>query len=43
VSETKLKILQLQKELQREVAKELSEVQAQLFELREKVQSYRTR
>ena len=39
VSETKLKILQLQKELQREVAKELSEVQAQLFELREKVQS----
>ncbi len=39
VSETKLKILQLKNELQREVAKELSEVQAQLFELREKRQS----
>jgi membrane fusion protein, epimerase transport system len=39
VSETQLKILQLQKELQREVAKELSEVQAQLFELKEKMQS----
>lgn len=39
VSEIRLKILQLQKELQREVAKELSEVQAQLFELREKKQS----
>ena len=39
LSETKLKILQLQKDLQREVAKELSEVQAQLFELREKMQS----
>ena len=39
VSETKLKILQLQKELQREVAKELSEVQGQLFELHEKMQS----
>ena len=41
VSETRLKILQLQKELQREVAKELSEVQAQLFELREKMHSLR--
>ncbi|RPI46837.1 MAG: HlyD family type I secretion periplasmic adaptor subunit [Betaproteobacteria bacterium] len=39
VNETKLKILQLQKDLQREVAKELSEVQSQLFELREKMQS----
>lgn len=39
VSETRLKIVQLQKELQREVAKELTEVQAQLFELREKMQS----
>ena len=39
LSETKLKILQLKKDLQREVAKELSEVQAQLFELREKMQS----
>jgi membrane fusion protein, type I secretion system len=39
VNETKLKILQLHKDLQREVAKELSEVQAQLFELREKMQS----
>lgn len=39
ISETRLKILQLDKELQREVAKELAEVQVQLFELREKVQS----
>jgi membrane fusion protein, epimerase transport system len=39
ISETKLKILQLQKELQREVAKELAEVQGQLYELREKVQT----
>jgi membrane fusion protein, epimerase transport system len=39
VSETKLKILQLQKDLQREVAKDLSEVQTQLFEVREKLQS----
>lgn len=39
ISETKLKILQLQKELQREVAKELSEVQSELFELRERLQS----
>jgi len=39
ISEIELKILQLQKDLQREVAKELSEVQTELFELREKVQS----
>ena len=39
ISETKLKILQLQKEFQREVAKELSEVQSELFELRERLQS----
>ena len=39
ISETQLKILQLQKELQREVAKELSEVQSELFELRERLQS----
>jgi len=39
VSEIRLKILQLQKELQREVAKELSEVQGQLLEVREKMQS----
>lgn len=39
ISETELKILQLEKELQREVAKELGEVQAALFELREKIQS----
>jgi epimerase transport system membrane fusion protein len=39
ISETELKILQLKKEFQREVAKELVDVQAALFELREKVQS----
>jgi len=39
VSETKLKIVQLQKDMQREVAKDLSEVQTQLLELREKMQS----
>ena len=39
ISETRLKIIQLQKELQREVARELNEVQTQLFELREKLQS----
>jgi membrane fusion protein, epimerase transport system len=39
IAEIELKILQLQKDLQREVAKELSEVQTGLFELREKVQS----
>ena len=38
IAEIELKILQLQKDLQREVAKELSDVQAELFELREKVQ-----
>lgn len=38
VAETELKILQLEKDLQREVAKELSEVQAESFQLREKVQ-----
>lgn len=39
IAEIELKILQLQKDLQREVAKELSDVQADLFQLREKVQS----
>ena len=39
IAEIELKILQLQKDLQREVAKELSEVQSGLFEVREKVQS----
>lgn len=39
VNETELKILQLKKDLQREVAKELGEVQSELFELREKIQS----
>lgn len=39
VAETELKIIQLKKDLQREVAKELSEVQAALFEIREKLQS----
>jgi epimerase transport system membrane fusion protein len=38
IAEIELKILQLQKDLQREVAKELSDVQTGLFELREKVQ-----
>jgi epimerase transport system membrane fusion protein len=38
IAEIELKILQLQKDLQREVAKELSDVQTQLFELHEKVQ-----
>ncbi len=41
ISETKIKILQLQKDLQREVAKELAEVQTSLFEVREKMQSVR--
>jgi epimerase transport system membrane fusion protein len=41
ISETQLKVLQLTKEFQREVAKELSEVQADLFELHEKLQSLR--
>jgi epimerase transport system membrane fusion protein len=39
ISETRLKILQLRKELQQEVSKELAEVQSQLFSLRQKVQS----
>lgn len=39
VAEIELKILQLQKDLQRDVAKELGDVQAELFGLREKVQS----
>lgn len=39
VSETELKILQLKKELQREVAKEMSEAEANLSEVREKIQS----
>ena len=39
ISETQLKILQLQTELQREVAQELGEVQSELFELRERLQS----
>lgn len=38
IAETELKILQLEKDLQREVAKELGEVQAESFQLREKVQ-----
>lgn len=37
ISETQLKVLQLKKDLQREVIRELSEVQGLLFELREKV------
>lgn len=39
IAEIELKILQLQKDLQRDVAKELSDVQTELFSLREKVQS----
>ncbi|MGE0646188.1 MAG: HlyD family type I secretion periplasmic adaptor subunit [Nitrospira sp.] len=39
IAEIELKILQLQKDLQREVAKELSDVQTDLFQLRENVQS----
>ena len=38
-SETELKILQLTKDMQKDVAKELSETQSQLFELRERIQS----
>ncbi len=37
ISSAQLKILQLDKDLQREVAKELSEVQVELFALREKL------
>jgi len=39
IAEIELKILQLDKDLQREVAKELNEVEDELFQLREKVQS----
>lgn len=39
IGEIELKILQLHKDLQREVANELSDVQTELFQLREKVQS----
>lgn len=37
INETELKILQLKKELQREVIQELADVQAALFELHEKI------
>jgi epimerase transport system membrane fusion protein len=39
ISETQVKILQLEKELQREVAKELAEVQGELATVREKVRA----
>jgi epimerase transport system membrane fusion protein len=39
ISEAKVKIIQITNEFQREVAKELSEVQSDLFALREKLQS----
>jgi epimerase transport system membrane fusion protein len=39
IAETELKILQLRKELQREVTKELGETQSRLFEIREKIRS----
>lgn len=39
ISAAQVKIVQLEKELQREVAKELGEVQAELFGLREKMRS----
>lgn len=39
VSETELKILQLKKDFQREVAKELGDVQQDMFDLKEKLQS----
>ncbi len=39
ISETQVKIVQLDKELQREVAKELADVQAELASLREKLRS----
>lgn len=42
INEIQLKILQLKQELQREVIKELTDVQAQLFELREKVRAMRS-
>ena len=40
ISETQVKIVQLDKELQREVAKELADVQSELSVVREKVRSY---
>lgn len=43
ISETELKILQLNKDFQREIAAELSEVQAELFKLREQIQSLEDR
>jgi len=42
ITEIELKILQLQKDLQREVATELSGVQTELFEIREKMQWLKT-
>jgi epimerase transport system membrane fusion protein len=39
ISEVKLKIVQLQKDLQREVSVDLDEVQTELFDLREKIRS----
>jgi membrane fusion protein, epimerase transport system len=42
INEIQLKILQLKKDLQREVIKELGEVQGQLFELHEKIHALRT-
>jgi epimerase transport system membrane fusion protein len=39
IGETELRILQLQKDFQREVAAELTEVQAALFDLRQRMQS----
>ncbi|MGD0959650.1 MAG: HlyD family type I secretion periplasmic adaptor subunit [Methylomonas sp.] len=38
-AETELKILQLTKDMQRDVVKDLSEIQSELFELRERIQS----
>lgn len=39
VSETELKVVQLKKELQREIIQELAEVQSNIFELKEKIQA----
>lgn len=39
IGETRLKIIQLRKDFQREVAKELAEVQAELYGLQEKIRS----
>lgn len=41
INEIQLKILQLKKDIQREVVKELVDVQAQLFELHEKIGAFR--